>query len=118
MRHALLAVAALLPFAAPLHAAPPAAAPAATATHAALVRLFTDWRAYNHPAITRGRPDYSAPAMARRAAGIPKFRARLAAIDRRGWSASELGDARLIGAEIDGLDFFHRILRPWARDPG
>ena len=87
-------------------------------THAALVRLFTDWRAYNHPAIARGRPDYSAPAMARRAAGIPKFRARLAAIDRRGWSASQIGDARLIGAEIDGLDFFHRVLRPWARDPG
>ncbi|WP_309611685.1 hypothetical protein [Sphingomonas sp.] len=118
MRYALLAVAALLPLAAPLHAAPPAPVPAATATHAALVRLFTDWRAFNHPAITHGRPDYSAPAMARRAAGIPAFRRRLAAIDRRGWSASQIGDARLIGAEIDGLDFFHRVLRPWARDPG
>ena len=120
MRHALLGLTAILTLAAPLQAAPPAPSGlhSPSASNASLVALFADWRAYNHPAIVRGRPDYSAPAMARRAAGIVAFRTRLAAIDQRGWSASENGDARLVEAEINGLDFFHRVLRPWARDPG
>ena len=119
MRRILLCLAALLPVAAPLAAQKPAPASApAPAGHRQLVRLFADWRAFNHPTIVRGRPDYSAAAMAARAARLPAFRRRLAAIDRRGWTASQLGDYRLIEAEINGLDFFHRVLRPWARDPG
>ncbi len=118
-RFALLA-AAMLPLAAPLAAAP--AVPAATvprqSTHQQLVRLFADWRAFNHPAIIHGRPNYGAAAMTARAARLPAFRRRLAAIDRHGWNASQLGDYRLIEAEMNGLDFFHRVLRPWARDPG
>lgn len=94
-----------------------ASVPAATG-HAELVRLFADWRAFNHPTIIRGKPDYSAKAMAAKAARLPLFRRRLAAIDTTGWSASQRGDYRLIGAEMNGLDFFLRVLKPWARDPG
>ena len=86
--------------------------------HAQLVRLFADWRAFNHPQIVRGKPDYSAAAMAAKAARLPEFRARLAAIDTSGWSASQRGDHRLVEAEMNGLDFFLRVLTPWARDPG
>jgi len=96
---------------------PAAAAPAATG-HTELVRLFDDWRAFNHPAIVRGRPDYSARAMAAKATQLPQFRRRLAAVDTKGWSASERGDYRLVEAEMNGLDFFLRVLKPWARDPG
>ena len=102
-------------------AAQPASAPAVAlvpAGHAALARLFADWRTFNHPAIVAGRPDYSAPAMVAKAARLPTFRRRLAAIDRRGFSASQNGDWRLVQAEMNGLDFFLRVLRPWARDPG
>ena len=49
---------------------------------------------------------------------MPAFRRRLAAIDTTGWSASERGDYRLVEAEMNGLDFFLRVLKPWARDPG
>jgi len=93
------------------------AAPAATG-HAQLVDLFGSWRAFNHPTIVRGRPDYSAPAMAAKAKQLPEFRSRLAAIDTKGWSASERGDHRYVEAEMNGLDFFLRVLKPWARDPG
>ena len=96
-------------------------APAATATqgtHTQLVQLFTKWRAFNHPKIVKGRPDYGASAMKARAARLPEFRQRIAAIDRTGWTASQNGDYRLFEAEINGLDFFHRVLMPWARDPG
>ena len=97
----------------------PAAAsvPAATG-HAELVRLFADWRAFNHPAIVQGKPDYSARAMTAKATQLRTFRRRLATIDTTGWSASLRGDYRLVEAEMNGLDFFLRVLKPWARDPG
>ena len=101
-----------------LSAAPVMAAQAPASTHQQLVGLFAEWRAFNHPAIVRGRPDYSEPAMAAKAAGLSAFKTRLAAIDQRGWSASERGDYRLVEAEMNGLDFFLRVLKPWARDPG
>ena len=96
-----------------------AAAPASAATgHAQLVSLFADWREFNHPKIVHGKPDYSAPAMAAKARRLTDFKRRLAAIDTKGWSASERGDYRLVEAEMNGLDFFLRVLKPWARDPG
>ncbi|HEX6740613.1 MAG TPA: hypothetical protein VF079_02310, partial [Sphingomicrobium sp.] len=99
---------------------PAPASPSAPArnSHAQLVQLFDDWRVFNHPAIVRGRPDYSATAMSAKSARLPEFRRRLEAIDRTGWSASERGDYRLVEAEMSGLDFFLRVLKPWARDPG
>ncbi|WP_294121154.1 DUF885 family protein [Sphingomonas sp.] len=110
------AVAISVPMAA--QAQPAAAAAATQGTHAQLVQLFADWRAFNHPRITMGRPDYGAAAMAARAARLPEYKQRLAAIDRTGWTASQNGDYRLVEAEMNGLDFFHRVLMPWARDPG
>jgi len=98
-------------------AAPAVAAPRAS-SHQQLVELFTDWRAFNHPAIVRGKPDYSARAMSEKAARLPQFRQRLAAIDPNSWSASQRGDFRVVEAEMNGFDFFHRVLKPWARDPG
>ena len=87
-------------------------------THQQLVGLFAEWRAFNHPVIVHGRPDYGAAAMAAKAAGLTSFKQRLAAIETSGWTASEKGDYRLVEAEMNGLDFFLRVLKPWARDPG
>ena len=115
-----LPLASFFALAPPLLATPALASiPATTATgHAQLLKLFADWRAFNHPTIVRGRPDYGTAAMSAKAAGLPAFRERLARIDRTGWSASERGDYRLVEAEMNGLDFFVRVLRPWSRDPG
>ncbi len=97
------------------------AAPAVSAVpyeHADLVALFNDWRSFVQPEMRKGVPAYDAAAMAQKAAGLPAYRARLAAIDTRGWSASALNDVRLIEAEMNGFDFYLRVLKPWARDPG
>lgn len=94
----------------------PAAAP--SSSHAALVALFDEWRAFERPAIKNGVPDYSAAAMARKAALLPAFQARLKAIDTTGWSPADSNDHKLVEAEMNGLDFNLRMLRPWARDPG
>lgn len=113
-------VASFFALAAPLWAAPLIAATPATVAngHVQLVKLFSDWRAFNHPTIVRGRPDYGAAAMSAKAARLTAFRERLGEIDRTGWSAKERGDYSLVEAEMNGLDFFLRVLRPWARDPG
>ena len=113
----LVGLALLAPLAVSAGPASAATAPAAIG-HAQLVELFADWRRFNHPAIVGGKPDYSAAAIAAMAARLPEFRARLAAIDTAGWTASQRGDFRLVEAEMNGLDFFLRVLKPWARDPG
>ena len=96
----------------------PAAAAAPAASYQNLVQLFADWRAFNQPQTRGGVPDYGAAAMARKQEALPAFRKRLAALDRTGWSASQQGDYRLVEAEMNGLDFYFRVLKPWARDPG
>ena len=90
----------------------------APSAHAQLVGLFTEWRRFVHPRIVRGVADYSAAAMAAKATRLADFRARLAAIDPSGWSVSDRDDYRMVEAEMNGLDFFLRVLRPSARDPG
>ena len=83
-----------------------------------LVTLFTDWRAFVQPDIRVGVPDYSSAAMANKAAHLPSYRARLNAITTTGWPAADVNDWRLIEAEMNGFDFFLRVLKPWARDSG
>src|SRR3954468_14002322 len=61
-----------------------AAAVAPASSYQQLANTFTDWRAFNHPAIVNGRPDYSAAAMAKKAEGLAAFRTRLKAIDTSG----------------------------------
>jgi uncharacterized protein (DUF885 family) len=95
---------------------PMARAPAA-AGYDALTALFVEWRAFARPEFRGAAPDYSQAAMARKAAALPAWRARLKAINPAGWSAPERTDYRLVEAEMNGLDFDLRVLRPWARDP-
>ncbi|MEO7963000.1 MAG: hypothetical protein ABIT38_03725, partial [Gemmatimonadaceae bacterium] len=84
---------------------------------APLVKLFTDWRAFQQPRVTGGVPDYTAAAMARQAAALPAMRRRLTTIDTSGWSIAQQVDWHLIRAEMNGLDFDQRVLRPWANNP-
>ena len=99
-------------------AKPAAPSQAPGSSYQQLATLFTDWRAFNHPAIVKGRPDYSAAAMAKKAEGLAAFRTRLKAINTSGWSTEQKNDYRVVEAEMNGLDFFLRIIKPWHRDPG
>ena len=128
------------PGAAAVTAAAAAAVSGAEATgpdagHAALERLFVEFRremfgpkipekdlGRAHP--TGGEvvaaPDFSERAMAAEFAQLKAFQTRLLAVGvaLAGWAVEELVDYHLVRAEMNGLEFRHRVLRPWAKDPG
>lgn len=87
------------------------------AAYRELVALFHEWRSFEAPTMVDGVPDYTPDAMADRHQALPRWRARLEAIDTAGWPVEEKIDWHLVRAEMNGLDFDHRIRRPWARDP-
>ena len=82
-----------------------------------LVPLFSEWRAFQKPKLVTGVPDYSAAAMAAQHKELAAYQRRLAAIDSSGWPVSQQVDWRIVEAEMHGLDFDHRVLRPWANNP-
>jgi len=82
-----------------------------------LTRLFAEWRAFQQPKLITGVPDYSARAMSAQYGGLPAFQRRLAAIATSGWPIKEQVDWHIVRAEMNGLDFDHRVLRPWANNP-
>jgi hypothetical protein len=82
-----------------------------------LVELWKKWRQFEPPAVENCVPDYSAAAMSRKAPRLAGFQRQLTAIDSSGWSVAQLGDKKLMAAEMNGMDFELRVLQPWARDP-
>lgn len=83
----------------------------------ALIKLFGEWRGFQRPRLVGGAPDYSRRAMAAQHAALPAWRRRLAAVDTSGWTIARQVDWHLVRAEMNGLDFDHRVLRPWANNP-
>ncbi len=89
-----------------------------TATgHAGLVAIFDEWRAFERPPLVDGAPDYGAAAMARKLEALKSFQDRLAALSPLGWPRDQQVDHALVRAQLDGHEFFLRVLQPWARDP-
>lgn len=82
-----------------------------------LTALFAEWRAFERPQFIAGVPDYSATAMARQHAALRTYQQRLASIDPSSWPIPQQVDYRLVQAEMNGLDFDHRVRRPWSRNP-
>jgi Bacterial protein of unknown function (DUF885) len=82
-----------------------------------LVQFFKEWREFVKPKVVNGVPDYSAAAMKKQEGELPAFKKRLAAIDISRWPAAQRIDYDLVRAEMNGLDFDHRVLRPWSRMP-
>ncbi len=82
-----------------------------------LVKLFEEWRAFEHPPMKDGAPDYTAATTARRLQELAGWRNRLETIDSRDWPVEAQVDKALVRAEMNGFDFYARVLQPWARDP-
>jgi hypothetical protein len=82
-----------------------------------LVSFYKDFRSFQKPKLVDGVPDYGAAAMAAQQRELEGYRRRLAAIDPRGWPIPQQVDYHVVRAELNGLDFDHRVLRPWANNP-
>jgi hypothetical protein len=99
------------------------APPAVTSTAAKSTRyedlttVFGEWRRFQQPKPMDGAPDYSAAAMAAQARDLAGFANRLAAIDPSSWPIPRQVDYYVVRAEMNGLDFDHRVLRPWVNNP-
>jgi hypothetical protein len=89
----------------------------APVTHQDLVDFYYEWREFQHPEMVDGVPDYSAQAMAAQHRELATYQARLAAMDISDLSVTEQIDYHLVRAEMNGLDFDHRVLKPWSRIP-
>ncbi len=82
-----------------------------------LLSLFNEWRDFQKPRIVDGVPDYSEPAMAAQQRNLAAYQRRLAEIDPGAWPISKQVDYYVVRAEMNGLDFDHRVLKPWANNP-
>ncbi|MCH8478652.1 MAG: DUF885 family protein, partial [Wenzhouxiangella sp.] len=90
----------------------------AQADYQELVALFNDWRAFEHPGLLDGAPDYTEANLAAQLDGLAGFRQRLDALNPDSWAVDQQIDYYLVWAEMNGLDFYLRVLKPWANDPG
>jgi hypothetical protein len=86
-------------------------------SHDQLVQLFREWREFQKPGLVDGVPDYSARAMSAQRRELAQYQSRLAAFDTTGWSIAQQADLHILRAEMNGLEFDHRVLRPWANNP-
>jgi hypothetical protein len=82
-----------------------------------LLSFFREWRSFQKPKVVEGVPDYTVSAMAAQQRELGAFRRRLAAIDPAGWPVPQQVDYAIVRAELAGLDFDHRVLKPWANNP-
>ena len=82
-----------------------------------LVLLFNDWRSFEKPPLKNEAPDYTAASFEKRWPKFKKLQTRLQAIDTTNWAIEHQVDWMLVWAEMNGYDFNHRVLKPWARDP-
>lgn len=92
--------------------------PARSARYDDLVAFFREWREFQKPKLVDGVPDYTATAMAAQQKELDSWRRRLGAIDPGGWPVAQQVDYHVVRAELNGLDFDHRVLKPWANNPG
>jgi hypothetical protein len=82
-----------------------------------LVEFFFQWREFEKPPMKDGVPDYSPDAMKVQHHELKQWQQRLHNFDTTGWPVAHQVDWHIVRAEMNGLDFNHRILRPWERDP-
>jgi len=82
-----------------------------------LVTLFQEFREFRQTDHTEGVPDFSVPTMEKQYREFKTYQDRLKAFNPTGWTVDEQIDFHLVRAEMNGFEFQHRVLKPWAKDP-
>ncbi len=81
-----------------------------------LLSLFEEFREFSEQEYG-GDPASYPEAMQDKLGELREYQRRLAAIDVGEWPVSDQVDYHLVRAEMNGLEFQLRVLRPWFRDP-
>ncbi len=97
--------------------APPPTESKKSTTYDQLVELFKSWREFQKPILKEGVPDYSAATMKQQHEELKTWQQKLQNFDTTNWPINHQVDWYIIYAEMNGLDFDHRVLRTWERDP-
>lgn len=92
-------------------------ASAQTSSYDELLALFAEWREFESPPLLDGAPDYTVGTFAARYEEFKGLQARLNGFQVDEWPIPQQVDWHLVRAEMNGFDFNHRVLKPWARDP-
>ncbi|MFT5370620.1 MAG: hypothetical protein ACI9H8_002327 [Lysobacterales bacterium] len=88
-----------------------------SASYEDLLVLFKDWRDFEKPEFVNGAPNYTAPKMAGMHLELKTYQDRLNSIEIKQWPIDQQVDWHLMRAEMNGMDFNIRVLKPWQRDP-
>ena len=85
-----------------------------------LVNLFREFREMTGVGGDEygGLPMADAEQIAGEGLALERFQTQLRTIDSSNWPVSRQVDYHLVRAEFNGLEFRHRVTRPWFRDPG
>ncbi len=84
----------------------------------ALVSLFGEMLESQRAQAAGGVPEYSAAAVEARRRALDDIGRRLDAFDSSSWPLDRRIDHLLVITQWRALDFEHRVLHPWTRDPG
>jgi len=95
----------------------PAASEETDAGWSDLVAIDAELGNLREPQTLDGVPQFGREAMQNRASAIETLQGRLAQIDPSAWSVAGKVDYLLVWAGANGMEFEHRVTRPWQRDP-
>jgi hypothetical protein len=90
---------------------------AAQQSYQDLVRFDAEFVEFRKPKLVNGAPDRSPAAVAAEKRRLDEFREKLRAFDTSSWPVPQRVDYLLVWAKLNTLEFDHRIMKPWARDP-
>ena len=91
---------------------------AASSNYYDLVQLFNEFREFQDAETNNGVPDYTPAAVEEQYRGLQQFQERLAAMEIGDWPLWQKVDFHLVRGEMNAVEFHHKVLKPWARDPG
>ena len=83
-----------------------------------LIDLFEEFREYIKPKVINGLPDFTTAAMEKQYSCLKLLQERLRNIQISDWDIPKQVDYHVVRAEMNGVEFDHRVLKQWSRDPG
>ena len=83
-----------------------------------LIDLFEEFRENIKPVVINGLPDFTTSTMENQYNDLKLLQERFGNIQISDWDVSKQVDYHVLRSEMNGVEFDHRVLKQWSRDPG